>query len=141
MLRSNITTDTVRYTLERGRQAVVENEICQWTLRARSQAAVDEWRRGINNLYERSGYGTTLTLTDARRSILPPLAYATMLSSVWVGHLHRRLHSRNAILCEALPSPQAQAALQGLPGYGNNVIRFFDVNDRQAALRWLVMDD
>jgi hypothetical protein len=141
MLRSTAQTEFVGKTLDPGGQTTGQNDVYQWTLSACSQGAVDEWRRGMNGLYEQAGYGVALTLTDARRSILPPLAYATTLSSIWIGHLHRRLHSRNAILCAATPSPQAEAALQGLPGYGNNVIHFFDLSERVNAMRWLVSDD
>lgn len=141
MLRTNVQADLIQYALECGSQPALHHEISQWTLPSRSQGAVEAWRRGMNSLYEQAGYGTALTLTDARRSILPPLAYATVLSSVWVGHLHRRLHSRNAILCAPLPLPQAELALHGLPGYGNNVIRFFEPSDRMSAIRWLVSDD
>lgn len=141
MLRLNPQVDLMHYTLERGNRTDLHHAVYQWTLSSRSQAAVAEWRRGMNSLYEQAGYGTALVLTDARRSVLPPLAYATHLSSIWTGHLHRRLHSRNAILCAQPLPPHAEAVLHGLPGYGNNVIRFFPVEDRMAAIRWLVSDD
>ena len=141
MLRTNIQTDLFQYPVARSGQATIQNDVYQLTLSSPSQIAVDEWRRGINSLYDRAGYGILLTLTDAHHSILPPLAYATTLSSIWISYLHRRLHSRNAILCAQLPPAQIEFVLNGLPGYGNNVIRFFQLSERTAAVRWLISDD
>lgn len=129
------------YAAERSRQTITAENIYRLTLPARSQAAVHEWQRAMNMVYEYAGYGTALTLTDARRSVLPPLAYVTLLSDLWTGHLHRRLHSRNALLC-ADPLPRgAELVLHALPGYGNNRIAFFQLKERDRAIRWLISDD
>ena len=78
---------------------------------------------------------------DASASLLPPLAYATLMSDLWMTHLHQRLHSRNAILMADTPPDVAEEVLQALPGYGNNTVRFFLPDERNDAIRWLVTDD
>lgn len=134
-------TQRLEYALELGGSGVIHNEIFQLTLAHRSQSAVDAWRRTLHSLYEHAGYGTLHTLTDAHLSPLPALAYATLFSDLWTNHLHRRLHSRNAILCNDTLPPNAEALLHSLPGYGSNVLRFFNANQREAAMRWLMTDD
>lgn len=134
-------TQRLQYALERGGSGIIHNDVYQLTLATRSHAAVDAWRRTLHSLYEHAGYGTLHTLTDASCSVLPPLAYATLFSDLWTVHQHRRLHSRNAVLCATALPPGAESVLHTLPGYGSNVVRFFGLADREQAVRWLMTDD
>lgn len=127
--------------IERSAQALLPADIVRLTMTKANLEAVNEWRRVIDTVYEQSGYGTLLTLTDARRGGLDPMGFMTHFSDLWCRHAHRRLYSRNAVLCAAALPQGAEAVLQALPGYGSNTVRFFAVHERDRAVRWLLSDD
>lgn len=111
-------------------------------LNAASQGAVKDWLGYIEMVYDCAQFQTVLTLTDARRSVLPALAYAAHLSSQWQDKSFSRLYSRNAILHRDGPlNPVTEQIIRSLPEYGNHLIRFFAPEDRSVAVRWLISDD
>lgn len=107
-----------------------------------SQAAVSDWLHCLRGIFARSRYENILTLTDARYSVLPPLAYGTHLSQIVVAEQHSRNRSKNAILHRSAPvGKMAEDILKALPGTDSHRVRFFAPGERGAAIRWLISDD
>lgn len=122
--------------------SLVNGTIHQLAFTAASLPAVRDWQSALDVIYANAPFQTVLTLTDASRSILPPMGYAAHLSTQWLRHQFTRTRSRNAILHPDGPlAPAGELALAGLPGYGPNLIRYFHPGNAGDAIRWLVSDD
>jgi hypothetical protein len=121
---------------------LLNSSIHQVVFDAPSHQAVSDWLSCIDVIYGNAHFQSVYTLTDASHSVLPPLAYATHLSEQWMLKQFNRMRSRNAILHADGPlNPLAEQITHALPGYGNNLLRFFAPHERSEAIRWLVSDD
>lgn len=120
----------------------IGNSVHHFVLTSRSLGAIQEWRRRLDYIYQQAAYRTVLTLTDARRTVLPPLAFATHLGDLWSGYSAHPLYSRNAVLHPDAPlSELAQETLESIPGVSNQLVRFFSPSERDIAVRWLIAQD
>lgn len=122
--------------------AMMNNSIHHMVFKASSQSSIRDWLRYLDAIYRHGSNQTVLTLTDARSSVIPSLSYVSHLSQFWVSERHSHLNSRNAILHRDAPlSPVAEDVVTSLTGEGHNAIRFFPVDNRSAAVRWLIARD
>ena len=111
-------------------------------LTTRSLDAVQAWRQKLNYVYFEASFRTILTLTDARRTVVPPLALATHISDLWMAHGHHPLYSHNAILHpDAATTGMAGDLLGQLPGSEHQTLRFFPPEMRTEDVRWLIAQD
>ena len=121
---------------------LLESKIHYIVFNLPSQSVIAEWLRCLEYIYQQGANRPVLTLTDARRSVMPPLAYVTHLSQMLTCEHMLRIHSKNAMLHREAPlDPAAQEIMQSLLKNCAHRIRFFHVDDKTAAIRWLLADD
>ena len=120
------------------RHDVLSNGVQLLTLGEPSQNTVTEWVRSMDTVVRQVASGRSLrVLTDARRSLLPPLAYVAYIAELMMLHPYRVGGGRHAFLHAAGPlTPPAQAITHSLLGGGAQVC-FFASHQHAEALRWL----
>lgn len=120
------------------RHDLLPNGVQELTLGAVSQNTVTEWVRSLDTVVRQASSGRPLrVLTDAGRSVLPPLAYVSHIAALMMQHPYSIPGGRYAILHDSGPlSAVAQTIADSLL-CGGEQIRFFAPHQRADALRWL----
>ena len=71
------------------RHDLLPNGVQELTLGVASQYAITEWVRSLDTVVRQASSGRPLrVLTDARRSLLPPLAYISHIADLMMLHPH-----------------------------------------------------
>jgi hypothetical protein len=129
---------------------IVEAGLCRhtWTsagvhhfvFTSASQETITQWTRDLQLIYEGfSPQRAIRVLTDARCSVLPPLAHAVHLSDILLNRRAPCPPSRHAILHrDALPDALAESLFDSLLRETDSRIRFFGVREHDHAMRWLL---
>jgi hypothetical protein len=121
---------------------LLESKIHHIIFNIPSQSVIAEWLRCLETIYRQGGNRAVLTLTDARRSVMPPLAYVTHLSQMLTAEHKLRIRTKNAILHRNGPlDATALEITQSLLRNGGHRVRFYYPDEKSSAIRWLLADD